>query len=308
MRKLLAICAFVAAATPAVSQDARTILDGINKIGENELIENAVKEGFVYVNTYYALENKDNGRKYGRDSHDYYGSLCYLGYAVNGGYITMAEAAMPWEADSDYDDFRNDEKYSPVLLDSIYVRLTDGSGKVKARMGNTIADLDETGLVFLTSEQQDENRFVTTGEEAEKGWLVMAMLPKGKNTLDRKTPLAYTSKALTVQPGAKQQLVAAPKREETIVGGVFVVPVYKAVGQVELQARGFLTKSGEDGKWKLSFYTPGWMPKAVAAEPEVEEGVGEEVVPVEENGEEPFALPDNGKKKNKKKPSLNRLD
>lgn len=305
MKKILfATFVLMTATAQVVGQDMKSILDGVNKIGENELIENAVKDGFVLVDSYYALQNNSNGKKYGSDSHDYFGHICYLGYSMPNGYLTIADAATPWAVDERFDDFRDNERYSPVLLDSIMVRHADGSNTIRARLGNTIKELDETGLLKLENDERDMQRLIAASEAANKGWLVFAMIPKKLNgVISAKTALTFTSKSYTA--GGNNTIITTPNRDkETIVGGLFVVPVQKGVGQIELQVCGFLTKTEEADKWKLVMGKNEWY--QAAAKPEVpvaeEEGVVEES---EDNAEEPFKVP--GKDKKKKKPSLNRI-
>lgn len=296
------IALLAASAMPVSGQNAQQIQDAM-KMGENQLIEDAVKDGFVVMNTYYALQT-NNGKKYGRDGHDFFGHSCYVGYSLPQGYVTMAEAMNPWEKDEMYESFRDEGKYTPVLLDSIMIRTGNGSGTLRGSVNSECMAIGETGLVSLLAGEDNQQSLMLSQEDVNKGWLVFAMIPKDKNKVfDKTTPLSFTSKVFTFKETG--MLVDVPQRSrETIVGGIFVVPVIKGIGQVELQAKAFLTKNSDD-KWTLAAYDSDWFQQvAKKEEAVVEEAAAEETA--EEEGEQPFAVP--SKEKKKKKPRLSRID
>ena len=306
IKKICSILLLALVTIPAASQNIQQIQDAL-KMGENQLVEDAVKDAFVMVNTYYALQT-DKGKKYGRDMHDYFGSRCYVGYSLADGYVTTADALSPWETDEAYSDFRDDSKYTPVLLDSIMVRNVDGEGKVRGRISNESTLFEQTGIVKLQLYPDEKNTLVGTVEGTNRGWLVFAMIPKEKKgVIDRKTTFTFTSKVMTVKENG--MMVSEPQRsKETIVGGIFVVPQMKKTGLVEMQVKAILVKNGE-GKWKLVNCEKEWFSTEKQAEeqsqeePYVEEGTNVEGT---NSTEEPFAIPSRDKKK--KKPQLNRID
>jgi hypothetical protein len=240
--------------------------------------------------------------------HDYFGSRCYVGYSLADGYVTTADALSPWETDEAYSDFRDDSKYTPVLLDSIMVRNVDGEGKVRGRISNESTLFEQTGIVKLQLYPDEKNTLVGTVEGTNRGWLVFAMIPKEKKgVIDRKTTFTFTSKVMTVKENG--MMVSEPQRsKETIVGGIFVVPQMKKTGLVEMQVKGILVKNGQE-KWKLVNCEKEWFSTEKQAEeqsqeePYVEEGTNVEGT---NSTEEPFAIPSRDKKK--KKPQLNRID
>lgn len=306
VRKLYSIIVFALVAIPMKGQTIEQIQD-VLKMGENQLVEETVKDAFVLVNTYYALQT-DKGKRYGRDMHDYFGNCCYVGYSLSGGYITTADALTPWENDENYDVFRDDSKYTPVLLDSIMIRVCDGEGKLRGCVSNENVLFEELGVVRLQPNPSEQHiLFGTQQENGKRGWLVFAMIPKEKKGLmDRKSVLSFTTKVMSVTENG--MIVDEPQRnKETIVGGMFVVPQIKQTGLVEFQVKGFLVKNS-DKKWKLVNYEDKWFPTIKDNEgqkteetPHVEESQNEK----QDSAEEPFAIPH---KTPKKKPHLNRID
>lgn len=306
VKKICSILLLALVAIPVAAQNIQQIQDAL-KMGENQLVEDAVKDAFVMVNTYYALQT-DKGKRYGRDMHDYFGSYCYVGYSLADGYVTTADALTPWEADGAYGDFREDSKYTPVLLDSIMVRYVDGEGKIRGRISNESTLFEETGVVKLPNSPEEQHTLIGTVEGTNRGWIVFAMIPKEKKgVIDRKTTFTFTSKVMTVKENG--MIVSEPQRsKETIVGGIFVVPQIRKTGLVEMQMRGILVKNGE-GKWKLVNCEKEWFSTEKQTDEQIQEqSYVEEGSNMEENDgtEEPFAIPNREKKK--KKPQLNRID
>ena len=107
------ICLFTSVSTYGQG----SLLQGIPAFKEwSSLTEQALQESFFLVRVEYLLEEKSSGNRYGRNSQDYYNRLYTVGVRVNGRlWANSYRLNEPWADDPEFDKYRDDDAYLPVV-------------------------------------------------------------------------------------------------------------------------------------------------------------------------------------------------
>lgn len=253
----------------------------LGKLGTEALVEDAVKEGFVLVGAQYQLKEKATGNLYGRGGRNYYGESYSLGYLFPQGCILAEESLSPWDKDPDFEKYRKNEKYVPILMDTISLKKANrGVSRINCSIRG-ISNLPNTGLSSISLDVSEYSGFPLNQEIGQlSGWFVWCMIPK-EEQIGRETDFSFTSLYRTIEIKDTMAVpVEAPKNGEKMLGGIFVVPKVDSLGKITLYTKGILCKINND-KWGLRVYNEEWD----KSEAPMLEGSAETTKPNKDEGE-----------------------
>lgn len=198
------------------------------KSNNQQLIEDAVKDGLYLFETSYQFEDSTKQR-FGADDKPFFNRLTFVGFALNGGVAVPQQVFKPWEGDELAEPYL--ELYNPVLYEV----------KVRAWQDSVLHPIDSfaiTDKVKLWEEYGAvlKKKFIgldvdtTAGEK--DGWMVMVINPENPQ-------LQCTRKELRIDSIGEQR-VDAPSSVQEVLGGIYVQPVVERVGRINFRICGVL--------------------------------------------------------------------
>lgn len=233
----------------------------IQSTNNQQLIEEAVRDGLFLLRQDYQLKDTVSGKYYGRGG-DVFGSVYALGVKLRGGYCLADRGVHPWEYDANFNEYRS--VYVPVMY-KIYRREMAGATMTEcpAWEGKQVRELVSGKFSFIEDSLFRNEGFetdLTAGKKA--GWFVWVVSGK---TLEEATPgteVSYTiyRKELDIRENVGEYAIDAPSTNQKVWGGIYVVPVRTAVGQITFRLIGVMDK--QENQWIM--FTPfGKLPVAV---------------------------------------------
>lgn len=245
---LLVCCALLA--TPAA--DAQGILpSGLRNSAGARLVESAVADAIVVVTHSYRLRDNTTGALYGLQGAPEFATGRGLGIKVRGGIILPGTVVRPWDYNSKFAKYKDD--YTPVS----YITQCTAPGQPDA--GDSLT-LDITRAVALVDSSAyrvpsptfGENALaIHTGEEDLDGWVVWFTFEGDTASLaECKMQLYPFTQRVEAPKRGEGYAPTLPETGNTILGGMFVVPVTTSVGTLEFRLAGLVTR--HEGEWILS--------------------------------------------------------
>ncbi len=211
-----------------------------------QLIEEFVGNGLFLLRQDYQIKDTATGKYYGRGG-DVFGSIYALGIKLQGGYCLSDRGVRPWEYDEHFNDYR--KGYIPVMYKTYRRELTDTAMTGCPQWGDKrmrelllgkfsyVADSLFGGDGFETD--------LTAGRK--KGWLVWVVSKKAIAEAAPQTSVSYAiyRKELDIRDGAGEYVIDAPSVDQKVWGGIYVVPVQTAVGQITFRLVGVVDRWGD---------------------------------------------------------------
>jgi len=215
------------------------------KSNNQQLIEDAVRDGLFIVERSYQLKDK-KGKLYGWNESDHFGQSRSLGVKVEGGFVLSDKAVNPWLYDAHYDDYSANADYTPVVSESVYAAIGDSTTAVLPYKNIDYKPFAD-GKFYLVADSVFAGKGFLTDDSCglKKGWLVWLVADeKGEYDMLIYRREADFGKSLnTVE-------IDAPSTTKTIVGGVFFVPTTTATGQITFVLSGLAVE--RDNQWLIA--------------------------------------------------------
>ncbi len=260
---------------------------------DQQIIEDAVKDGIVVVQQDYKLQNTETGEFFGLNGNRYFGRTYSLAVKCTGGYYLGRAALTPWEYDRYFDKYRNDPKYRGVIsttqycavADTLY-RTLDSDGQLRHELpGGYFCKVDDKaafggqGFVADTSSTRTD------------GWIVLLTARKPL-TGKQDNPLSFICYRQQIEFEPDQEHCAiTPVAVDEVVGGLYIRTQITGIGQITMSLVGLVHV--EKDKWTVDKLT---SVNNVAATPEL--------TPIKESGDksvsEVVTTSENGRKKNER--------
>lgn len=251
-----------------------------------QLVEQAVKNGIVIVRQSYQLEDTVSHQRYGRYGNEEFGKTYSLGIKVDGGIVLDKKAFRPWVYDQNFT--RYQASHRPVNIKTEIRELNDSVFSVAKFNIDSVSS--ENPATFLP----DSLTFAGNGFEPSsyskptEGWLVWITSSAEIQYCDSvpiSPPMIYR-KQIEFNADSTSYPVESPQTASKVWGGIFVVPEQTQIGQLTFKLAGTLIDDSNDG-WKL-------FPLKEEPITEVSQNVGEELTPTQNS-------PDENNKNDKKK-------
>lgn len=221
------------------------------KSAEQQLVEDAVRDGLFCVRSGFQLRQVGSDEYFGRNGREEFGASYAIGVKLPGGYCLSAPSVRPWDYDEAVQDFAAD--YAPVpyvtemapLSQSLQFQpLEQDAGKAQA--------LSSELLYRFEAKTFGDTAFVTDPYRGEKeGWAVWVTM-EGTAGQGAVTDFMAYRHRLDVVSDSTSYAIPKPMvvGNREVVGGVYVVPVVTRLGQVELRLCGVMVPL-PGGEWRI---------------------------------------------------------
>ena len=236
-----------------ISQYGATQIPDILVSPNQQLVEEAVKEGLVVIRQDYRLQKtiQDSVSFYGRNGKDYFGRAYSLGVKADSGFYTLRNLLKPWETDENYERYRNDTTFKPVIFRTALRSVT--MQEYTLSDANWTKGKTNASLTFLPDSINDGFTIDHTFGE-KNGWVVLVTSDSNwEETEDSPfTSDIYRTSILT-KDDEHAYTIKPPSTTRKILGGIYVCPVVLSVGKISFLLTGMLENDGEN--WKISIFT-----------------------------------------------------
>ena len=227
------------------------------KSSNQQIIEDAVEDGFVVVSRSFRLQDKETGQLYGYNNMPEFGRAYTLGVRTEAGILCAAgPVESPWDLDPRYE--RYAETLSPLVYKTYVTAIGMSAEEETDEMAHPLITDAGRGIVLLTDSTATAEKaldgFSTGIPEAGEydGWGVWLTSPKsidesGKGIAPSqkifKRRIKFTKKGRTYP-------IQGPSTEEEVWGGIYLMPVRTSIGHIDFKLVGIMAKA-DDGTWSL---------------------------------------------------------
>lgn len=246
-----------------------------------QIVREAVEKGFFMSKQSFQICDRESGELFGLNGKKEFGIQYTIGVKVSGGYVLTDMAVRPWVYNSKFDKYK--DKYDPVFYEAMYSEL---GGKPKYEpLDYSLTnqeELTDEALYLFSSGTFNQTGFVVDTDAGEKnGWVVWFIAKKDAD-FEKSVDINYTIFRQDIKVGEGQEFsdIEMPTTEQTVMGGVYVVPYYPNAGVIEFRLCGFIAKV--DNSWKIICPFVG---KEIAAKPADDKVTDEDVVQEDGGGE-----------------------
>lgn len=243
MNKRLLVLSFALALTSMMEAQDFTFV-----FGGDDLIKKTNGKAIAVVEQMYQLKDA-KGNVYGLNGNEEFGETYSLGIVTEEGLIVTDKATHPWDYDPNYDQYKNDKNYEPVLYET---DIKPFGEKDSIRMECTEETPKDLGVgCFLMPCFQSEEGGITLSDTTGKvdGWMVWAMHPTSNEITKDLDYHVYVVHTQSVDVKDNGFVVKPPQNMERAIGGFFVVPHITKVGSVCFELCGVAIKMNDD--WTL---------------------------------------------------------
>lgn len=231
---------------------ASNIFGQINfgKLGTDILVDNSIKEGVSIIESEYQLRNKKDGVLYGRGDKNAYGSVYHVGVNTPMGVITMDNILTPWLSDPDFDKYRSNESYEPVLKDvKVYSKgRSDSISCVEFPLEKGIICNSDSSFFLLRNLNLNNNFEVQTESVVKDTWIIWFVVENESN-LQSLENLEFNASYQKQDQDINGIYVKTPLGKNVLLGGIVVTPHITGVGKIELKLVGLIKK--KNNEWEI---------------------------------------------------------
>ena len=164
------------------------LLHGLLNSPNQQLVENAVKEGILLVKQEYQLLDTVTNTKYGRNHQEMFGIVYSMALKAEKRYIVTDEFLHPWRFDKQYADLQNNE-YKPIISKTQIKVISDSTLQTLVYNSANFSSIKDSVLYSLDSIGHSNGGFSTDTSFAgeQDGWLVWVTY---KDKLTDSTPFS----------------------------------------------------------------------------------------------------------------------
>lgn len=247
MRKVLFVSlAIIASQAFAFAQWSQSMFNSPNQ----QLVEDAVRNGIVLIRQDYQLRDTLTNQKYGRNHEAYFGTVYSIAAKVQNALSVSDKFVSPWEYDSNYEHYRSSQ-YQPIIFKTMIRELSDSTFTELQYDNNNIRALKD-GIVYYVDSLSHPNRgFIIDQSKGEKdGWLVWVCSSDTTQLSNASLSLVTYKYKATIEEGLTKYSVKRPTVSVGILGGIYVCPRTTTIGTVEFMFEGLIIPDGNDN-WQF---------------------------------------------------------
>jgi hypothetical protein len=228
---------------------------GMRSLNSNnqQLIEEAVREGFFIVRQSYQLKDtvSDTPQYYGWNNAPNFGEIYSLGVKATNGYYLDDKAIYPWKYDRKFDEYVNSNQYLPVISQSEYRPYRQLADSAYIRFPYKDGVLVGEEFHFVTDSLFGNKGFVVDDSDGLKqGWLVWLTSADSLEKIGNESlSLLIYRNELTFDAEKSAYKIEAPSTNKRVLGGIYIVPQTEGIGKITFYLSGLV--SGKDGHWQV---------------------------------------------------------
>lgn len=222
----------------------------IYKTSNQQLIEDAIKNGIIVICQSYQLEDTTTHQLYGRYGNKEFGKSYSIGVKVSGGLAVTNKTTTPWEYDNNFSRYRDSHK--PILYQTKVKELSDSSF-TQLNLG-----IDSIGTTHSISIIPDTVSYNGNGFQYRKhegktdGWIVWITSPIDIQDCDslRIVDHIIYRKNIEYHPDSLSYTIDVPQSTKKIWGGIFVVPQQTQIGELTFDLGGIIVETSPSS-WQM---------------------------------------------------------
>ena len=251
---------------------------------DSSVIIKSVGDGLFVVKQSYQICDRETGDLFGFRGNKEFGTTYSVGVKVADGFLLTDSALRPWVGDANFAKYA--EKYDPIFYQSRFRTLKPDAKYDSLAYDLTKQDqLVDTAVYRFASEAFEKKGFILdTAAGKKEGWIVLVTAGKDADLETAELKYDICRYDIEIKDGSSSFTLKNPNPDQVVLGGIYVVPAYTAIGVMEFRLCGVVAQSGKD--WKI--YCPF---AGVEAGDEVKESADEnsddeasELTPVDKSG------------------------
>lgn len=217
------------------------------RIGFDALVEEAIKDAVVVVESNYCIQDVKTNQKYGRNGKSHFNILQFLGCKTDKGVIVSEKVIHPWDVDGLFDKYRNNSKYRPLLDSTLVVRSlpTDKNDTIKIALDLSFNN-DSRVICVNAGGSTVDGLMVSVDNSNTVNWIVWIKNSTNKD-LNNRSDLEYSIVKRTIDFAIGDVVVDTPNSFNSYLGGLYISAKVVSVGLVEFSLSGFAIE--KSGKW-----------------------------------------------------------
>ena len=212
------------------------------------LVVHAVAPSLRIVKQQYRL--KKDGDYFGKNNMNHFGESFSLAVKVADGMILQHSVMYPWLNDKDYLEINSAGTYSPVLYKSFQKPVTGGDYEgVNLELDSPyVRNVGRDSLLYMHYDiYRDFGMYMDTKEGEKKGYLLWVSWDKDTVSFSVESYSVDAVKGKTIVP-------LDPSSPSSLLGGIFVVPVFEKPGTVTFYLAG-VASTVNHLDWSLKLLT-----------------------------------------------------
>lgn len=284
LRHILYLVVIAFMQTPAYAQLLNV------RIGSDALVEDAIKDAIVVVESKYCIQDVKSGQKYGRNDKPYFNTITFLGCKTDKGVITSETTIKPWTVDNLFDKYRDNNKYRPLLDSTLVIRSLPIDTAQTIDLAKGLTFNNDTTLICVGINSRIDGLTISTNDSDVTNWIVW-IKESLKNDSKESSNFEYNIIKKSVEFSKGAVVIDTPNSTNSYVGGLYISAKVISVGLVEFSLAGIIEENS--GKWMIE-------PIYVNTFPADNENIDVTTSPVSNDSDEDLT-PVNEKNKEKKK-------
>lgn len=219
------------------------------RIGSDALVEEAIHDAVVLVESRYCIQDVETDKKYGRYGKPYFSTVRFLGCKTDKGIITSAQALTPWNVDSQFNNYRNNNKYRPLQDSTLYVRVFPTDTIQAIDISSNFHFNGDSSLVCVGNKSCSANALMLSAEaDSATNWIVW--LKESKDSESEDSPIfEYNVVKKTIKFVNGEAIIDAPNSANPPFGALYISAKIVCVGMVEFSLSGLALENFR--KWVL---------------------------------------------------------
>lgn len=217
------------------------------RIGSDALVEEAIKDAIVLVESKYCIQDIESKQKYGRNDKPYFNAIDFLGCKTDKGVITSEQATKPWAVDNLFDKYRDNNKYRPLLDSTLVIRpLSIDTIQTIDITSSLSFNNDSTLICAVTGECRTDGLLLSTDDNNATNWIVW-IRESSKNESKESSNFDFNIIKKTVEFTNEDVIIDTPNSTKSFIGGLYISAKVVSVGLVEFSLSGFVIE--KSGRW-----------------------------------------------------------
>lgn len=240
---ILCMAVLISIQTPAHAQLLNV------RIGSDALVEEAIKDAIVVVESKYCIQDVESEQKYGRNGKPYFNTLEFLGCKTDKGVIISEKTIKPWTVDELFDKYRNNKKYRPLLDSTLVIRLLPKDTIQPIDITKNLSFNNDSTLVCAgAGESRTDGLMVSTNDINTTNWIVW-IKKSSKNESKESPEIEYNIIKRTVEFSNGAVVIDTPSATNSFIGGLYISAKVISVGLVEFSLSGFVIENSD--RWMI---------------------------------------------------------
>lgn len=214
-----------------------------------QLVEEAVQRGLMLVKQEYVVQDTVTGQKYGLNDQDDFGSWVSFCVLVKDGYVTSQRLIEPWKQDVQFQ--RRAGSLVPLRSSTSFRTVQDTQWQQASLLDPAeIFAMEDAGWVSVKDSCFAGEGFLLAESAGKReGWLVWLASDKADRDEWDAARLSLVSYRYQIDLSSENPMVESPKTDKSVIGGIYVEPVFDPIGVVRFELGGVLVKEG--AAWQL---------------------------------------------------------